>query len=96
MRILISTFVFQHFYTGRLEKELHGLLPPSVSNGITVIPPPFGADTAWFGAKQISNVSSINVFACAIQTSKIAHISISKHPWEKPLFESHIGLVGYE
>ncbi|XP_062012496.1 actin-related protein 8 [Rosa rugosa] len=43
---------------GRLEKELHGLLPPSVSNGITVIPPPFGADTAWFGAKIISNLST--------------------------------------
>ena len=67
----MSTFVFQHFYTGRLEKELHGLLPSSVSNGITVIPPPFGADTAWFGAKLISNVSSINVFACTIQTSKL-------------------------
>ncbi|KAI5321431.1 hypothetical protein L3X38_030502 [Prunus dulcis] len=43
---------------GRLEKELHGLLPPSVSKGITVIPPPYGADTAWFGAKLISNVST--------------------------------------
>ncbi|KAL6204204.1 hypothetical protein ACLB2K_021472 [Fragaria x ananassa] len=43
---------------GRLEKELHGLLPPSVSNGITVVPPPFGADTAWFGAKLISNLST--------------------------------------
>ncbi|XP_021826781.1 actin-related protein 8 isoform X2 [Prunus avium] len=43
---------------GRLEKELHGLLPPSVSKGITVIPPPYGADTAWFGAKLISNLST--------------------------------------
>ncbi|KAM2046992.1 hypothetical protein ACFX1T_005712 [Malus domestica] len=45
----------------RLEKELHGLLPPSVSNGITVVPPPYGADTAWFGAKIISNVSSVTI-----------------------------------
>ncbi|TQD80789.1 hypothetical protein C1H46_033624 [Malus baccata] len=44
---------------GRLEKELHGLLPPSVSNGIKVVPPPYGADSAWFGAKMISNVSSV-------------------------------------
>lgn len=49
--------------TGRLEKELHGLLHPSMSNGITVVPPPFGADTAWFGAKLISNVSLTKVFA---------------------------------
>ncbi|KAM2047001.1 hypothetical protein ACFX1T_005720 [Malus domestica] len=43
---------------GRLGKELHGLLPPSVSNGITVVPPPYGADSAWFGAKMISNLST--------------------------------------
>lgn len=43
---------------GRLEKELHGLLPPSMSTGITVIPPPYGVDTAWFGAKLISNLST--------------------------------------
>ncbi|TQD80793.1 hypothetical protein C1H46_033628 [Malus baccata] len=43
---------------GRLEKELHGLLPPSVSNGITVVSPPYGADTAWFGAKMIGNLST--------------------------------------
>ncbi|PKI35702.1 hypothetical protein CRG98_043860 [Punica granatum] len=42
----------------RLEKELHGLLPPSISKGIRVIPPPYGVDTAWFGAKQISNLST--------------------------------------
>ncbi|GMY30732.1 actin-related protein 8 isoform X1 [Fagus crenata] len=41
----------------RLEKELQGLLPPSISNGIRVIPPPYGGDTAWFGAKLISNSS---------------------------------------
>ncbi|KAM1494478.1 hypothetical protein ACFX2K_029257 [Malus domestica] len=43
---------------GRLEKELHGVLPPYLSDGITVIPPPYGADTAWFGAKIISNLST--------------------------------------
>ncbi|XP_075667981.1 actin-related protein 8 isoform X1 [Castanea sativa] len=42
----------------RLEKELHGLLPASISNGIRVIPPPYGADTAWFGAKLVSNLSN--------------------------------------
>ncbi|KAJ6967236.1 hypothetical protein NC652_004712 [Populus alba x Populus x berolinensis] len=41
----------------RLEKELHGLLPPSISNGIRVISPPYGADSAWIGAKLIGNVS---------------------------------------
>ncbi|XP_030548991.2 actin-related protein 8 isoform X2 [Rhodamnia argentea] len=42
----------------RLEKELHGLLPPSVASGIRVVTPPYGADTAWFGAKLISNLST--------------------------------------
>ncbi|GLT26437.1 hypothetical protein SLA2020_015010 [Shorea laevis] len=42
----------------RLENELHELLSPSLSNGVRVIPPPFGADTAWFGAKFISNLST--------------------------------------
>ncbi|KAA8523493.1 hypothetical protein F0562_009916 [Nyssa sinensis] len=42
----------------RLEKELRGLLPPSMTSGIRVIPPPHGADSAWFGAKLISNLSS--------------------------------------
>lgn len=42
----------------RLEKELHGLLPPSISNGIRIIPPPYGVNTAWFGAKLISNLSN--------------------------------------
>lgn len=79
MIIQIITFFFQHFfYSGRLEKELHGLLPPSVSKGITVIPPPYGADTAWFGAKLISNVSVVTiskpVFGCTFRTGKTAHI----------------------
>ncbi|KAE9615833.1 hypothetical protein Lal_00017614 [Lupinus albus] len=44
--------------TERLEKELHALLPSYMSNGIRVIPPPYGADTPWFGAKIIGNVST--------------------------------------
>ncbi|XP_038685018.1 actin-related protein 8 isoform X2 [Tripterygium wilfordii] len=43
---------------GRLEKELHGLLPQPMCNGIRVIPPPYGVDTAWFGAKLISTLST--------------------------------------
>ncbi|KAJ9672562.1 hypothetical protein PVL29_025968 [Vitis rotundifolia] len=42
----------------RLEKELHGLLSPSVANGIRVLPPPYGEKSAWFGAKIISNLST--------------------------------------
>ncbi|CAK7323888.1 unnamed protein product [Dovyalis caffra] len=42
----------------RLEKELHGLLPSSISKGIRVMSPAYGADTAWFGAKLISNLST--------------------------------------
>ncbi|KAK7386612.1 hypothetical protein VNO78_26946 [Psophocarpus tetragonolobus] len=42
----------------RLEKELHSLLPPYMSNGIRVIPPPFGVDTAWFGGKIIGSLST--------------------------------------
>ncbi|KAI3810155.1 hypothetical protein L1987_19765 [Smallanthus sonchifolius] len=42
----------------RLDKELHLLLPPSISNGIRVIPPPYGADSAWYGAKLLSNLST--------------------------------------
>ncbi|XP_016204558.1 actin-related protein 8 isoform X2 [Arachis ipaensis] len=42
----------------RLEKELKALLPPYISNGTRVIPPPYGADTPWFGAKIIGNLST--------------------------------------
>lgn len=41
----------------RLENELNKIFDPSISNGIKVLPPPYGADSAWFGAKLISNVS---------------------------------------
>lgn len=42
----------------RLEKELHKLFPPPMSDGIKVIPPTYGVDSAWFGAKIVSNVST--------------------------------------
>ncbi|CAJ1942079.1 unnamed protein product [Sphenostylis stenocarpa] len=42
----------------RLEKELHSSLPPYISDGIRVIPPPFGADTAWFGGKILGSLST--------------------------------------
>ncbi|KAH0449922.1 hypothetical protein IEQ34_020614 [Dendrobium chrysotoxum] len=42
----------------RLENELRKLLEPSISDGIKVLPPSHGADSAWFGAKLISNVST--------------------------------------
>ncbi|XP_020099949.1 actin-related protein 8 isoform X3 [Ananas comosus] len=42
----------------RLEKELHKILPPSMSEGVKVLPPPYGVDSAWFGAKIVSNVST--------------------------------------
>ncbi|KAL3643217.1 Actin-like protein arp8 [Castilleja foliolosa] len=41
----------------RLEKELYGILPASMSDGIRVMPPPYGADSAWFGAKLVSNAT---------------------------------------
>ncbi|CAL5014285.1 unnamed protein product [Urochloa decumbens] len=48
----------------RLEKELRQLLPPYISEGIRVLPPPFGTDSAWFGAKMISNVSTFTEAWC--------------------------------
>lgn len=42
----------------RLEKELHGLLAPCIADGIRVIPPPNGANSAWYGAKLVSNLST--------------------------------------
>lgn len=44
--------------TERLEKELIDLLPEAISEGIKVTPPPYGTDSAWFGAKIVSNVRS--------------------------------------
>lgn len=43
---------------GRLEKEVLGLLPPSMTSGIRVLPPPYGTDSAWFGALSIGNLST--------------------------------------
>lgn len=48
----------------RLEKELHDLLPPSISRGIRVIPSPYGADAAWHGAKMVGNLSSFRKSWC--------------------------------
>jgi actin-related protein 8, plant len=44
--------------TERLEKELTNFLPEFMSEGIKVTPPPYGTDSAWFGAKMVSNVRS--------------------------------------
>ncbi|KAK4779086.1 hypothetical protein SAY86_006614 [Trapa natans] len=48
----------------RLEKELQELLPLSIANGVRVIHPPYGTDTAWFGAKLISNLSTFPTHWC--------------------------------
>ncbi|KAL5729695.1 Actin-like protein arp8 [Ranunculus cassubicifolius] len=48
----------------RLEKELHLYLPTSISAGIRILPPEYGADSAWFGAKMLSNMSSFHESWC--------------------------------
>lgn len=48
----------------RLEKELHKLLPAYISEGIRVLSPSFGTDSAWFGAKMISTVSTFTEAWC--------------------------------
>ncbi|KAL1531155.1 Actin-like protein arp8 [Salvia divinorum] len=48
----------------RLEKELYGLLLTSLSNGVRVLPPPNGGDSAWFGAKLVSNLSTFHTSWC--------------------------------
>ncbi|KAL5214193.1 hypothetical protein ABZP36_003345 [Zizania latifolia] len=48
----------------RLKKELCKLLPAHISEGIKVLPPPFDTDSAWFGAKMISNVSTFTEAWC--------------------------------
>ncbi|KAK4782488.1 hypothetical protein SAY86_016590 [Trapa natans] len=48
----------------RLEKELQELLPPSIANGVRVLPPPYGTNSAWFGAKLISNLSTFPTHWC--------------------------------
>ncbi|CAH9135195.1 unnamed protein product [Cuscuta epithymum] len=47
-----------HGLAERLEQELCGLLPPSKSFGVKVLPPPHGVDSAWYGGKLISNLST--------------------------------------
>ncbi|KAI4321744.1 hypothetical protein MLD38_035091 [Melastoma candidum] len=49
----------------RLEKELHALLSPTLASGIEVIVPPYGADTAWYGAKLVSNLSTFRRAWCS-------------------------------
>ncbi|KAJ4976768.1 hypothetical protein NE237_001874 [Protea cynaroides] len=48
----------------RLELELCKTLPAPMCNGIRVIPPPYGTDSAWFGAKIISNMSTFHETWC--------------------------------
>lgn len=48
----------------RLENEVRKQLPSSMSEGIKVVPPPHGADSAWFGAKIVSNVSTFSEAWC--------------------------------
>ncbi|KAI0492411.1 hypothetical protein KFK09_026682 [Dendrobium nobile] len=57
-RFQAAEILFQPHIGGRLENELRKLLEPSISDGIKVLPPSHGADSAWFGAKLISNVST--------------------------------------
>ncbi|CAN1194501.1 Actin-related protein 8 [Linum perenne] len=42
----------------RLDKEVRQLVHPSLCKGFKVVPPTYGVDTAWFGAKLVSNLSS--------------------------------------
>jgi actin-related protein 8, plant len=40
--------------TERLEKELTKFLPESISEGVKVTPPPYGTDSAWYGARWLA------------------------------------------
>ncbi|XP_027061116.1 actin-related protein 8 [Coffea arabica] len=48
----------------RLEKELLQSLPHSTSKGLKVIPSPYGADSAWYGARLIGNLSTFPGSCC--------------------------------
>ncbi|XP_077237465.1 actin-related protein 8 [Tasmannia lanceolata] len=48
----------------RLEKELHNFLPPSISEGIKVIPPAYGVESVWFGGKLVANMSTFREAWC--------------------------------
>lgn len=56
----------------RLEKELHKIFPPPMSDGIKVIPPTYGVDSAWFGAKIVSNVSIQHLLIIDIIANEIS------------------------
>ncbi|PHT43948.1 Actin-related protein 8 [Capsicum baccatum] len=64
----------------RLEKELYDLLPSCMSNGIRVLPPPYGVDSAWFGAKLIGNLSSFPTSWCVMR-KQFRHRSRRKFMW---------------
>ncbi|KAF3622402.1 Actin-related protein 8 [Capsicum annuum] len=64
----------------RLEKELYELLPSCMSNGIRVLPPPYGVDSAWFGAKLIGNLSSFPTSWCVMR-KQFRHRSRRKFMW---------------
>ncbi|XP_022886529.1 actin-related protein 8 isoform X1 [Olea europaea var. sylvestris] len=64
----------------RLEKELRGYLPTSMSSGIRVIPPPYGVDSAWFGAKLVSNLSTFTGSWC-VTKKQFRHWSRRKQMW---------------
>ncbi|XP_021761805.1 actin-related protein 8-like [Chenopodium quinoa] len=50
---LVPEALDAHYFFSR---ELRELLPLSLSDGIKVIPPPYGVDSAWHGARLISNI----------------------------------------
>nr|KAJ0218599.1 hypothetical protein LSAT_V11C300152170 [Lactuca sativa] len=51
-------------------QELHDLLPPSISNGIHVITSPYGVDSAWYGAKLLSNLSTFPNSWCITEETR--------------------------
>lgn len=64
----------------RLEKEVRALLPPSMSFGVRVLPPPCGVDSAWHGAKLISNLSTFPTSWC-VTRKQFRQRSRSKLIW---------------
>ncbi|KAF7831218.1 Actin-related protein 8 [Senna tora] len=72
----------------RLEKELHESLPSHLSNGIRVLPPPYGADTAWFGAKTIGNLSTFPGPLCVNKNSREVRL---RFPMERDASSPHDG-----
>ncbi|KAL7088221.1 hypothetical protein ACP275_13G115000 [Erythranthe tilingii] len=64
----------------RLERELYGLLPKPMCSGIRVIPPPNGTDSAWFGAKLVSSLSTFSTSWC-ITKKQYRGLSKRKLTW---------------